>query len=118
MLGLTAVTVAALVLPARTEAQTNPPYVGEVPREGVALLMASTTVAPSELASALDAARCAPEVLAVTVGGQWRIYVPGAPAFVNEGFPSSIVQWTGFFVRCRAMAAPTPTATSTPTPGS
>lgn len=100
--GLALIAALALMLPFRSHAQAAAPYLGTPPREGeVALIMTSEAVTPPLLAGALTAERCAPEVIAITVDGQWLIYVPNAPAFVNERFPASLAQWTGFFVRCR-----------------
>lgn len=101
----------ALIAPHRAEAQVAPvppiqapPFVGTAPKPGeVALLLTSRTVTPSELSAGLTSAGCTPTVLAVTVGGQWLVFVTAAPTFVNAPFAAalpSLAAGTGFFVRC------------------
>ncbi len=43
---------------------------------------------------------CEPRALAVTIGGRWRIYSPGAPAWVNHDFPNQFRAGEPFFVAC------------------
>ena len=101
----------ALVAPGRAEAQVAPvppiqapPFVGVAPKPGeIALMLTSRAVAPSELSAGLTSAGCSPTVLAVTVGGQWLVFVTAAPTFVNAPFAAalpSLAGGTGFFVRC------------------
>lgn len=86
---------------------TTPPtgaLQGEVPASGgIALLAnAGTPLTRASLTSALQAEGCTVVTLAVIDGGTWAIYIPGAPAAVNEGsrFPSTLASGAPFFVRC------------------
>lgn len=89
-----------------------PPFVGVAPKPGeIALLLTSRAVTPSELSAGLTAAGCTPTVIAVTVGGQWQVFVasPSAPTFVNAPFVATfptLAGGTGFFVRCEPAALP------------
>ncbi len=107
--GVAVAALAALVLasiPAVAAAQ-QPPFTGGVPDEGVALLLATQDVAPADLADALEVAGCDASSIALTQGGEWLIYVPGAPDFVNASFPSQVAEGSGFAVRCQAASTST-----------
>lgn len=123
-----ALLVALVAVPSRLTAQqaspVAPPFSGETPKTGeVGLLMTTREVTPADLSAALSTAGCAPTVIAVTVGGQWQVFVGGnPPTFVNAPFlvaVPALAASTGFFVRCQPAATPTPTptGTSTATPG-
>lgn len=43
---------------------------------------------------------CEPRFLAITEGGLWRMYHPGAPDFVNRDFPTQFRAGDPFFVGC------------------
>jgi hypothetical protein len=85
---------------------TTPPaggagFVGTVPARGsIGLLVTAGTTNAASLATALTAAGCPPESIAVLEGGVWKIYIPLAPAVVNSAFPASLAATTAFFVRC------------------
>lgn len=77
-------------------------FAGTAPARGsIALLVARGGGTASTLTSALGAAGCTVESLAVLRNGTWLIYVAGAPAVVNASFPASVADLTPFFVRCR-----------------
>lgn len=90
-----------------------PPFEGPAPRPGdVALLRTSRAVTPSDLSAGLTMAGCTPTVIAITVGGQWQVFVaaPAAPTFVNAPFLATVptlAAGTGFFVRCEPAPLPT-----------
>ncbi len=73
---------------------------GEVPTSGFALLQVTAEATPAQLLVALVGQGCAPVSFAVTQGGSFITYIPGAPAFVNAAFPTSMDAGTGFAVRC------------------
>lgn len=111
--------IGALAVPRQAEAQVTPappvqapPFVGTAPKPGeVALLATSRAVTPSELSAGLTSAGCTPTVLAVTVGGQWLVFVAAAaaPTFVNAPFAAafpSMAAGLGFFVRCQPAPLP------------
>jgi heat shock protein HslJ len=56
--------------------------------------------------SALQAGGCDAGGLALATGGEWEIYLTGAPPEVNAGFPSTLEPSTPFTARCDAIAAP------------
>lgn len=109
----------ALAAPGAVEAQAAPlppvqapPFVGAAPKPGeIALLMTSRAVTPGELSAGLTSAGCTPTVIAVTVGGQWQVFVAAAtvPTFVNAPFAAAVPSMAaglGFFVRCQAAPLP------------
>lgn len=78
-------------------------YSGTAPARGqVGLLVTSRASTPAGLSAALEVGGCTAATIAVLEGGQWRVYVVGAPPFVNATFPASLPQGTPFFVRCQA----------------
>lgn len=79
---------------------------GDVPAEGVALLLVQSDATPSQLVGALQEQACEPVSIAITVGGRFVVYVPGAPGFVNAAFPETIAGGTGFVVRCASAVDP------------
>ena len=85
--------------------QADDPIEGNVPTQGVAILLTRSAVSPLALADALDVRGCVATSLAITVDGTWRTYVPGAPTFVNGRFLSalptgSLAAGAPFAVRC------------------
>jgi len=64
--------------------------VGDVPSEGVALLVTREAATPGELVSALATRGCVTTTIAVTEGGEWVTFVPTAPDFVNAGFEGAL----------------------------
>lgn len=74
--------------------------VGEIPTSGFGLLQVSAAATPSQLLTGLVAQGCAPVSISITEAGEFVVYVPGAPDFVNEAFPASLAANTGFIVRC------------------
>lgn len=76
-------------------------FAGAVPgRGGTALLVTAQSVQTPGLVGALGTQGCAVGALGVLAGGQWSLFLPGAPAAVNRGFPASLAASTPFFVRC------------------
>lgn len=94
----------AVSLP-RTATAQQPIVVGEVPQQGVAILTTGAEVTPADLIAALNALGCAATSLGITDAGVWQIHVPGAPAFVNASFPTSLAEGRGFVVLCTPSAA-------------
>ncbi len=85
----------------------EPPVSGEIPAAGgVAILLLGAEAMPTDLASALTAEGCQPVSVAITVGGAFVVYIPGAPAFVNAQFPASLAAETPFVVRCAPVTPP------------
>ncbi|TAJ16201.1 MAG: hypothetical protein EPO65_13655 [Dehalococcoidia bacterium] len=109
----------ALLAPSRIQAQVaplppvSPPFVGAAPKPGdLALLATSRVVTASELSAGLTSAGCTPVVLAVTVNGQWQVFVAASatPTFVNAPFAAAVPMLAagqGFFVRCQPATPPT-----------
>ena len=91
--------------PARAQSPGGAAFTGAPPNEGIALLVATTAAAPADLAHVLADTGCDVESLALLEGGAWDVYIPGAFAQVNAGFPPRIEGSTPFFVRCRAAAS-------------
>ncbi|MEZ4502732.1 MAG: hypothetical protein R3C39_08920 [Dehalococcoidia bacterium] len=54
---------------------------------------------PSELVQAFEAAGRTVETIGVLEQGTWRLFVQGAPDFVNANFPAVLPATTPFFVR-------------------
>jgi hypothetical protein len=103
ILGLAVLLAIGIAQPARAQQSI---VVGNVPSEGVALLVTGAPVTADELAAALEGLGCAPVAIAVTEAGAWLVHVPGAPAFVNAAFPASLPAGKPFAVRCTpALAA-------------
>ena len=76
--------------------------VGTIPPPGkTALMVLSADFTPEALVGALADASCSAQTIGLLQGGGWSIYVPGAPAAVNAGFPTSLPDGTPFFVRCQ-----------------
>ena len=85
-----------LQLPAKTEG-----FTGTAPVSGqIGLLVASGASTPASLVTSLKAAGCPVGSLAVLGTGTWSVYIEGAPANVNVGFPASVEAGAPFFVRC------------------
>jgi hypothetical protein len=74
---------------------------GGMPVPGsIALLVARGENTPNELVNLLGAGGCNVESVGIIHEGAWRLYVNGAPARVNAGFPTDLPNLTPFFVRC------------------
>ncbi len=43
---------------------------------------------------------CDPRMLAVTIGGRWHTFIPGAPDFVNRDFPARLQAGDPFLAHC------------------
>lgn len=95
---------ALLMGPLAASAQEPPlPYTGDVPSGGgVSLLIATQDTRADVLAEAFQAVGCTAQSIAITEGGAWRVYIPGAPSFVNEAFPAQLPQGTVFALSCAA----------------
>lgn len=110
---LVAVVLAVLLSVAATPsalAQPVPPsvvFVGSVPtRGGMALVSVEGETRAGELVAALRGAGCEPTLIAITTGGRFQIYAPGAPAFANASFPSLLVAGRSAAVRCAPPEVP------------
>ncbi len=76
-------------------------FTGTAPGAGsIGLLVTSGEASAASLTAALGTAGCTVQTLAVLQGGEWDIFINGAPAVVNAGFPASLPATTPFFVRC------------------
>jgi hypothetical protein len=73
---------------------------GDVPESGVAILTVTAAAGPGEIVDALNELGCSAESIAITDGGAWLVYVPGAPDFVNADFAESLAAGSPFIVRC------------------
>lgn len=83
-------------------AQTAP-FSGELPAEGVALLAVTDATSSADLAAALHDQGCGVRALVIYEDGRPRLYTPGAPAFVNGGFPVTLPAGQLFLVRCEVI---------------
>jgi hypothetical protein len=95
---------AFMTVPMVAGAQEPPiPYSGEVPASGgVGLLIVTQDTSPGALSDALEAVGCDARSIATTTNGSWRVYIPGAPSFVNAGFSTLLPQGTVFALFCAA----------------
>jgi uncharacterized protein YkwD len=73
---------------------------GSVPAIGVGLLLAQEDATPAQLVATVQAAGCAQASLWISETGQLVGYIPGAPSFVNNEFPTSIAAGTVFIANC------------------
>ncbi|MDP2326627.1 MAG: hypothetical protein Q8M79_00900, partial [Dehalococcoidia bacterium] len=76
---------------------------GELPAEGVALLAVTEATSSAGLAAALRDQGCGVRALVIYEDGRARLYTPGAPAFVNTGFPVTLPAGQLFLVRCEVI---------------
>ncbi len=108
MAGLAVILVLAMAATGSGRASAEVPaaaFSGSVPqRGGAALLVAGENATPEALVSALQSGGCDPIALAVGAGGEWKMYVPGAPPVVNADFPATIEPSSPFTARCEAVA--------------
>ena len=56
--------------------------------------------APDQLIASMVANGCASATVWISSNGALIGYLPGAPAFVNQAFPSSVPAGTPFIVNC------------------
>lgn len=98
------VTGGAPALPAPAPAPAKPTgsvFSGALPPSGAAgLLVTGEVVTPTSLKTSLDAKGCQVQAFAVLRSGSWLVYIEGAPAVVNAGFPTTLGATSPFFVRC------------------
>lgn len=92
--------LACLLLIRPAAAQTPDVITGDVPEAGVALLVVNQDASPADIVASLLDEGCAAVSIALTVGGDWLVYIPGAPAFVNAGFPAAVTAGTAIAVNC------------------
>lgn len=77
------------------------PYAGSAPRAGSQGLLVTTQLTSIDaLVSSVRADGCTARVIGLLQNGTWRLYIPGAPAVVNAGFPASLPPTTALFVGC------------------
>ncbi|MDA0815861.1 MAG: hypothetical protein O2924_04765 [Chloroflexi bacterium] len=88
---------------ARAQVVPTPPISGEVPTEGVALLVAQVDVTAQEAENWLRINGCDVTVLAVASGGSWVLMAPAAPDFTHA--PSEAATQGGVIVAGRAFVA-------------
>lgn len=101
--GLDTALVADALLPpgATARGSSSGKYVGKTPLPGsLGLLVTEESATAPALAASLSGAGCTPESVAVVIEGEWRVYIPGAPAAVNARFPASLPPTSAFAVRC------------------
>ncbi|MDA0270516.1 MAG: matrixin family metalloprotease [Chloroflexi bacterium] len=88
----------ASAAPIRTDAATSSNL---TQRPGATrLAVTEPDLTPPQLIAQLAAAGCDARLLAITSGGRFLMYVPGAPAFVNAAFPSSLGAGSPFIYHC------------------
>jgi hypothetical protein len=76
-------------------------FTGTAPGDdSIGLLVTSGEATSASLTAALGTAGCTVQTLAVLQGGEWLIFINGAPAVVNAQFPATLAATTPFFVRC------------------
>lgn len=104
LLALLALAALAALFAAAAPAAAQEPGVidGDVPPEGFALLTVETASSPEQVVDALREQACEPVSLAITEGGEFVTYIPGAPDFVNAAFPEDLPQGQPFAVLCGA----------------
>ncbi|MQA01103.1 MAG: matrixin family metalloprotease [Dehalococcoidia bacterium] len=66
----------------------------------VGLAVVQMETAAPQLIEELSTEGCMAQVLAVTSEGRWVVYVNGAPAFANAGFPATLAAMSPYFYRC------------------
>jgi heat shock protein HslJ len=77
------------VLPSVAAAAPEPLVSGKPPRgAGIGTVFVSRETTPDQAVAAIALLGCEATTLATTEAGDWRLYVPGAPAFVNASFPA------------------------------
>ncbi len=76
------------------------PTTGAVQPASIRLLVTSGDVAPTRLVTDVAAQGCTAETLALVQGGQWLLYIQGAPPQVNAPFPSQLPTGTTLLARC------------------
>lgn len=77
------------VLPSVAAAAPEPLISGNPPRGGgVGTVFVTREATPDQVVAGIALLGCEASVLATTEAGDWRLYVPGAPAFVNARFPA------------------------------
>jgi predicted secreted protein len=67
---------------------------------GVGLMVVSQDQDRDQLLLQLRLQDCEPRMLAVTADGGWRMFIPGAPEFVNRDFPGRLRAGEPFLVDC------------------
>lgn len=91
----------AMLPPGATPRGASGKYLGKTPAPGsLGLLVTEESATAPALADSLSASGCVPESVAVVLEGEWRVYIPGAPAAVNARFPASLPPTSAFAVRC------------------
>ena len=76
------------------------PFRQSPPSGGVGLMVMDRDQDREQLMLHLRLQECEPQVLAVTIGGRWRIFSPGAPAWVTPDFPTQFRAGDPFYVAC------------------
>ncbi|MCK9485957.1 MAG: M15 family metallopeptidase [Dehalococcoidia bacterium] len=90
-----------VAVPARAAAEEAPLLRGDLPvRGGLALLSTTRNAAVTDVLAATRAGGCDVTLIALATRGAFRTYVPGAPPFVNAGFPSGLDASSTLVVRC------------------
>ena len=73
---------------------------GSVPSKGVGLMVVQETAAPAQVVASVAANGCQGPTVWITSDGSFIGYLPGAPSFVNQAFPTSLAPGTPFVVTC------------------
>ncbi len=89
----------------------TPVFEGELPeRGGMTFIAVRTETTPAALIASVRAGGCDATMLAITRNGAFRLFNPGAPAFVNAAFPSTLPAGSLAAVRCPAPLSNIPDA--------
>jgi len=73
---------------------------GSVPSKGVGLMVVQEAAAPEQVIASVVAGGCQQASVWIASNGSFIGYLPGAPSFVNQAFPSSLAAGTPFVVVC------------------
>ncbi len=74
---------------------------GSIPPAGASgLLVTPAAASGSDIVAGLGTAGCRAEVIGVLRGGQWALFIVGAPAQANAAFPATLPEATPFYARC------------------
>lgn len=110
LVGLVLLALVATPGAARAQEPDDPPFSGDIAPDGSSLATADEDIPIEDLVDALRESGCNVISVAITETGGWLVYIPGAPAFVNEDFSSMLSQRAPFVVLCRPEVEGEPTA--------
>jgi len=73
---------------------------GSIPSQGVGLVAVQEDATPDQIILSVQDSGCTNTSVWITINGTFIGYLAGAPAFVNQSFPSSLSAGTPFIVSC------------------